>query len=169
MPAADFDLSSRLMHGRLEDIFLCQLIRICPTFVFPSALESCCLLLLVSAVFLVGCPDSGPKPPAMAKVSGTVNLDGKPMEDGKVTFSVPGLPGKTLDVTAGAFSGEVFAGTNHVTIVRENEERPHPMDPAQKMKVNTLDPIFAGGDSPFRPEIGASGATDLKFEVTSAK
>lgn len=91
------------------------------------------------------------------------------MEDGKISFNVVGVPGKTFDISAGAFSGEAYVGKNQVEIVRENAEQPHPMDPTQKIKVNTVDPKFSGPNTPFKPEIGESGATDLKFEVTSAK
>lgn len=128
-----------------------------------------CVLMLLSAALLAGCPERGPAAPPVAKVSGTVLLDGKPMEDGRVVFNAPGRPGKSLDVKAGAFEGEVFTGPNQVDVIRENDERPHPMDPAKKVKVNTVDSQFSGPNTPFKPEVTASGATDLKFEVTSAR
>ena len=128
-----------------------------------------CMMLFLSATMLSGCPESAPAPPPVAMVSGTVTLDGKPMEDGRLVFNAPGRPGKSLDVKAGAFEGEVFTGPNQVDVIRENEERSHPMDPTQKIKVNTVDPKFSGPNTPFKPEISESGATDLKFDVTSAR
>lgn len=128
-----------------------------------------CVLLFAFSVLLTGCPDSGPKAPATAKVSGTVTLDGQPLASGEVRFNAAAQPVRTLEVKDGAFSGEVFVGKNQVDVVSEKDGPPHPMDPKTKLKVNVVDPKFAGLNSPFKPDIAASGATDLKFDVTSAK
>ena len=128
-----------------------------------------CLSLLVFSFFLAGCPDSGPKAPPVAKVSGTVTLDGKPMTGGEVRFNAPGQPAKILEIKDGAFSGEVFEGKNQADVVWEKDGPPHPMDPNTKLKVNVVDARFSGPNTPFKPEVGATGANDLKFEVTSAK
>jgi len=105
----------------------------------------------------------------MVKVSGTVNLDGKPMEGGEIRFSVPGQPVRSIEIKSGAFSGETFVGKNLVQVVWEKEGPPNPMDPNSKLKVNTVSPRFAGVDSPLSADIGKDGAKDLKFDVTSAK
>jgi hypothetical protein len=41
------------------------------------------------------------------------------------------------------------------------------MDPNTKIRVNTINPKFAGADSPLSADIGKDGAKDLKFDVTT--
>jgi hypothetical protein len=123
----------------------------------------------VSAALLAGCgQEAGPKGPAKAKVSGTVNLDKRPMAGGEVRFNLAGQPVQVIEVKEGAFSGEAFVGQNQIDVVLEKDGPPHPMDPTQKIKVNTVDPKFSGAESPFKEDIPAAGKSDIKLEVTSA-
>jgi hypothetical protein len=122
----------------------------------------------MAVMAFVGC-DKGPQLPKQAEVAGTVTLDGKPMDSGEVRFFVENEPPVTLPVTAGAFSGKVFVGNSRIDVVRDVDGPPHPMDPTQKMKVNSVDPKFMGPNSPFKHDVTAAGAKDLKFEVTSAR
>ncbi len=123
----------------------------------------------VWAVLLTGCGgDDRPPPPATVQASGTVTLDGQPMPGGEVRFYVTGQPAKILQVQEGAIAGEVFVGQNRIEVVWLQEGPPNPMDPAQKILVNVVDPRFSGAKSPFRQEIPPTGATDLQFAVTSA-
>jgi len=116
----------------------------------------------------VGCNNS-PGVSASAPVSGTVLLDGNPMPDGEVRFSVAGEPPRTLAVREGKFSGEVAVGENRVAVIWEKDGPPHPMDPTQKLKVNVVDDKFSGPNSVLTQKVASGGATDLKLEVTSAK
>lgn len=120
-------------------------------------------------VLLLGCGPTGPKLPSMADVAGSVNLDGQPMGGGAVRFEIDGQPAKVLEVQAGKFSGKVFQGKNRISVTMDKEGPPHPMDPTKKMMVNAVDAKFSGPQTPFTQEIGASGASDLKFDVTSAR
>ncbi len=131
-------------------------------------LLSVSLVVGLTVMALVGC-DKGPQLPKQAEVSGTVMLDGKPMDAGEVRFFVGNEPPVTLPVTGGAFSGKVFVGQSRIDVVRDVDGPPHPMDPTQKMKVNSVDPRFMGPSSPFKHDISADGVKDLKFEVTSAR
>ena len=126
------------------------------------------LLGVVSVLLVTGCDDSH-KPPSLVKVSGKVTLDGQPMSGGEVRFNVAGEPVKSLPVNDGAFAGEIYVGQSTVEVIWEVDGPPHPMDPTQRIKVNSVDPKFSGPNSPFKKEIPAGGATDLSFEVTSAK
>jgi hypothetical protein len=128
----------------------------------------CSLLLVVFATVLTACQESI-KAPAKAKVSGTVTLDGTPMAEGEVRFSVPGEPPAAITVKDGAFSGEASVGANVVEVVSEVDGPPHPMDPTQRIKVNKVAPQFSGPNSPLKQQIAAEGATNLKFDVTSAR
>jgi len=130
---------------------------------FPGA-----LLIGVSLVVLLGC-NKGSQLPKQAEVSGTVNLDGKPMPGGEVCFYADGQPPIPIPVTNGAFAGKAFLGQNTVGVIWDQDGPQHPMDPTQKMKVNTIDPKFMGPSSPFKQDVPATGAKDLKFEVTAAR
>lgn len=132
-------------------------------------LLSVALLVGLGLVALVGCGDKAPPLPKQAEVSGTVTLDGMPMDIGEVRFFVEHEPPVTLPVSGGAFSGKVFVGQNRIDVVRDVDGPPHPMDPTQRMKVNSVDPRFMGPGSPFKHEVTAEGAKDLKFEVTSRR
>jgi hypothetical protein len=123
-----------------------------------------CFVLLVFA----GCTDKSPGLAATAKVAGSVTLDGKPMEGGEVRFVIPGQPPQSIPVQGGNFSGEAYVGSNRVEVLWEKDGPPHPMDPMQRLKVNTVDAKFSGPESSLKAEVSAGGASDLKFEVTSA-
>jgi len=125
-------------------------------------------LVLIVAVTLSGCKATGPDSPALAKVSGIVNLDGKPMEGGEVRFNLTGQPTQILDVTNGAFSGNVFVGQNRIDVLWEKDGAPHPMEPDTFLKVNAVADEFSGPNSPFQQAISESGQSDLKFDVKSA-
>ncbi|NIP87258.1 MAG: hypothetical protein GTO03_17555 [Planctomycetales bacterium] len=128
------------------------------------------ILTCVWAVLLTGCGGGDrPPPPATVQVSGTVTLDSQPMQGGEVRFYVTGQPAKILKVQAGAIAGEVFVGQNRIEVVWLQEGPPNPMDPAQKILVNVVDTRFSGAQSPFRQEIPLTGASDLKFAVTSSR
>lgn len=126
------------------------------------------LSFLVLVIFM-GCNNSGPATAARTQVSGTVLLDGKPMNGGEVRFNLTGQPAQVIEVHEGAFSGEVFVGTNRIDVLWEKDGPPHPMEPNEFLKVNVVSGNFSGPNSPFQHEIGESGANDLKFEVTAAR
>jgi hypothetical protein len=105
----------------------------------------------------------------LATVKGTVNLDGKPMTGGEIRFSVSGQPVKSIEIKDGAFSGQVYTGKNLVEVVWDQDGPPNPMDPSTRIKVNVISPHFSGANSALSADVGANGATDLKFEVTSAR
>lgn len=130
---------------------------------------SCLLLLVFSVCFVTGCPQQTNKAPKMAKVSGTVKMDGQPMGGGEVRFSVTGQPPKSLEVKDGAFSGEVYVGKNLVEVVWDVDGGPHPMNPNEKLKVNKIAEKFWGPSSALSEEVPEAGKSDLKYEVTSAK
>jgi hypothetical protein len=124
-------------------------------------------LVLVSSLGCGGGDDQ--KLPPLAKVSGNVSLDGAPMPQGQVRFVLEGQPGRTVEVKDGAFTGEAFTGKNRVEVVSEKDGPPHPMEQGKFLKVNVVDAKYSGMSSQLTADVPASGATGLKFEVTSAK
>jgi hypothetical protein len=125
---------------------------------------SCLVALLVA-----GCAEKGPVPPPLAKVAGTVTLDGKAMEGGEVRFNVIGQPPVALAVQGGTFAGEAYVGQNQIDVVWDKDGPPHPMDPTIRIKENVISTAFQGPSSPLKAEVTAAGVSDLKFAVTSAK
>jgi hypothetical protein len=126
-------------------------------------------LLCAVLAWTVGCgssPENAKAPPTV-KVSGTVKLDGKPMEGGEVRFVVSGQAPKALPITNGAFSGEAYTGKNEIGVVWD-KEAPNPMDPQLKMMVNAVDlKYLPSPKSPLNAEI--TGPKEFNFEVTSAR
>jgi hypothetical protein len=125
-------------------------------------------LLCGVLTWTVGCTSQNEKPPPLVKVSGTVKLDGKPMEGGEARFIVVGQAPKILPITNGAFAGEVFNGKNQIGVVWDKEGGASATDPKMKMTVNAVDSKFLPGPaSPFNTDI--NGPKEFTFEVTSAK
>jgi len=113
-----------------------------------------------------GC-DSGLKRPPIVQIKGTVNLDGKPMTQGEIRFEVAGEPGHELQVKDGAFSGEANIGKNRVEVKMYKEGPPLSTDPEKKpTKINVI-PAQYNSQTKLSAEITSSGASDLKFDVTS--
>jgi hypothetical protein len=126
---------------------------------------TCVTFSLLVIFWGTGCTPESPKPPALAKVSGTVNLDGQPMAGGEVQFEIAGFPPKTLEIKDGAFAGEVHAGKNQIGVVW-NKEIPNPTEPKMQMTTNVVSSKFSDKDSPFNAEVTEGKV--FKFEVTSA-
>jgi hypothetical protein len=117
---------------------------------------------------LAGCAPQNAPPPPTAPVKGVVHLDGKPMSQGQVRFSVLGFPPKVIEINDGTFSGEAYAGENKVEVVLLKEGPPDSTDPNIKTMINQVDPKYSGAETLLKATIPREGASDLKFEVTSA-
>jgi hypothetical protein len=130
-------------------------------------------LFVATMAFLTGCGGGGASnvaAPASSKVSGTVQLDGKPMAGGEVRFHAPGQPVKILEIKDGAFSGDVYPGNNRVEVLWQKNGPPNPMDKnLPPMVINTVAPEFSGIQSTLKQDVPVSGSTGLTFEVKSAK
>jgi hypothetical protein len=118
-------------------------------------------------VFLGGC-DSKPK---TVTVSGTVNLDGKPLPEGEVTLvNAAGLPPDVLPVKDGKFSGPAKPGKVKVQIRVYKEGPPPPKDGTQPAPdsppsiVNTL-PARFNDETTLNAEVTDGGLNPSKFEV----
>lgn len=111
-----------------------------------------CVLAALSAIG--GCGSSGSQARPVA-ISGTVNLDGKPMPQGDITLiGVEGGPPATLEVKNGTFSGEATPGKKRVEI-RANK-------PGKATKMG--DVIIEGSPENYLPERFNTEST-MKAEV----
>jgi len=115
-----------------------------------------------------GCRGRSSTGPATAPVSGTVTLDGEPMQGGEVRFMVPGQPPRVMPVENGGFSGAAFLGENQVDVVWERDGPPNPMNPVDRLKINVVSERFSGGRSPFTVDIPPAGVDAVTLAVTSA-
>jgi hypothetical protein len=126
--------------------------------------------LLCAVLVAVGC-SSGPKPAPSTTASGTVNVDGKPLEDGEIMFSIEGKGPMILPIKGGKFEGKVNVGDNAVQIRAYKMGEPIMMDGkpfGDPVKVNYIDEKF-NDKSELKSKVDAAGAKDLKFDVESKK
>jgi len=85
---------------------------------------SCCTAMAIfGLIFIVGCGGGGPE---RCKVTGTVTLDGQPLETGEVLFlPADGQgPSDACQIVAGSFEGEVAPGSKKVEITATKEVPP---------------------------------------------
>ena len=128
------------------------------------------LIVLTSAMFGCGPGQSGPPVAVLCDVAGTVTLDGTPMPDGEIAFSVIGGGPSVIPIKDGAFSGKVSAGEKRVEIRKYVPGKPVMMgdqpSPTPPPPENIL-PAKYNSESTLKATIAAAGTKDLKFEVTS--
>jgi len=125
---------------------------------------------LLLGLILCLCPLEGCQNKKVVKkvpVSGTVKLDGKPLEDGEVTF--PGQPGMipaVLPIKGGSFSGEIPVGKTKVEI-RAFETKKAPASStggATEVKENYIPKRF-NTETTLEAEVSDSGLNPNTFEV----
>lgn len=127
----------------------------------------CCTLGLTTLLWLAGCTPTA-KGPTLVPVKGTVNLDGKPLAEGEVMFSLPGEVPATIPVVSGAYSGQAGAGKNRVEVRAYRPGKPLVMgDKTFPVAKENYLPAKYNTQSTFTADVTAGGANDFKFDVTS--
>jgi hypothetical protein len=126
------------------------------------------VLTLTFSMTGCGASKQGPAPLVQAVVSGTINLDGKPMSEGVIVFSSPGVAGVPIPIKDGKFEGKVAAGEKRVEITAFRAGEPVMMGdkPGPPVSENYI-PARFNTESTLTAKIEAGGAKDLKFEVES--
>jgi hypothetical protein len=125
------------------------------------------LLLLIP----LGC---GPKEPIPVGVSGTVNLDGQPLAEGKIFFVTLGKVPEIVDIAAGHFSGKVLPGERRVEIAAYRPyqippEVPESMHPLMKDGKENYLPARYHRDSMLTAEVKETGKNEFTFNLVSAE
>jgi hypothetical protein len=124
-------------------------------------------LLMPTCLFAIACAGSGSKEDPTANVSGTVNLAGKPLSEGEISFvgEVGTIP-DILPIKNGSFSGQVKLGKKRVEIMAYKAGKPPPTatDKTEEFKDNYIHPRF-NADSTLTAEVTASGVSPNKFDV----
>ncbi len=127
-------------------------------------------LFVVSLSFLAcGCPPAA-KVEKSVQVSGKVNLDGKPLEEGDITFvGSPGSVPDTLQVRGGTFEGQAKVGKKKVEIRAYKKEKPPPSSTAgvTEMQVNFIPSRF-NTETTLSTDVGENGGLSPDtFDVKS--
>lgn len=125
--------------------------------------------VLILAVSMTGCGASGggSAPLEQVVVSGTVNLDGKPLAEGTIVFTEPGSGGAPIPIKDGKFEGKAGVGEKRVEIQSLKAGEPVKMgDQEMPTEVNII-PARFNTETTLKATVDASGATGLKFDVES--
>ncbi len=82
--------------------------------------------VMVACTFgmLAGCGPAPVKLPPKAAVKGSVKLNGAPLANGEIVFTIPGQPEQRLTVTGGSYTGEATIGMNSVGVFSYIESAP---------------------------------------------
>jgi hypothetical protein len=125
------------------------------------------VLVSLGCLVVIGCT-SGPPQVAQATVKGTVKLDGKPMEAGKVSFSLPGEVPDTLDVNNGAFEGKAKIGKARVEVRAYKEGKETKMgDTIIPASQENYIPAKWNSESKLEADVTKGGPNEFTFDVTS--
>jgi hypothetical protein len=119
----------------------------------------CCVL--GTFCFLSGCSRD-----PQVTVSGTVEIDGKPLPDGNITLvGEPGVPPVVLAVKDGKFEGRATPGKKRVEIQGLRPGKLKMADKTYEVSDNYL-PARFNVHSTITAEVGADGIHPAKFEVS---
>lgn len=121
------------------------------------------MILTLAVCVLSGC-DTEPKV-TKYPVSGTVSLDGKPIESGLIQFNNPADGGiDVMDIKDGKFAGEVRAGKRRVEITAMRDGGEGPM-PGIKIQENYI-PEKYNRQTTLEEEV-KEGPNEFTFELKS--
>jgi len=117
-------------------------------------------------VVAVGCSSSSGDTP-MTAVKGTINLDGKALSEGEVTFAMGNTFSELMAVKDGTFSGKAAVGKNQVSVRAYKAGPPLSTDPMKApTKINIIPDRF-NIKTELQAEVTSGGANDFKFDVKS--
>lgn len=121
---------------------------------------SCVFVFVVH--FLSGCGKSEPQP---VSVSGVVNLNGAPLENGFIYFKTIETGAlERLDIKAGEFNGKALPGLRRVEII-SNAPKKVVIDGATvEVPENIIQSSF-NTESKLTAEVLSNGLNSFKFEV----
>ncbi len=123
-------------------------------------------LSLLAALTTIGCGKSGP---VRSDVTGSVTLDGQPLEEGEVLFiPADGVgPSDACPIIDGEFNGEVTPGSKRVEINATKDTGKAAPDGLPDYQ--NLVPAQYNRESKLTAEIGESDGSPMTFELKSSK
>lgn len=124
--------------------------------------------LLATILLSVGCSSSAPNGAAPAtRVSGYVKLDGKPVENGEVHFTVSGYPPRALEISEGRYAGEAPIGNNEVQVFIFKVGPPMEKYGGQRLKTNISPKKYWGPKTTLDARVTPDGANHFDFDLNS--
>jgi len=113
---------------------------------------------------IAGCGGGGVKLEPAVPVKGSVMLDGKPIEQGEITFSVDNKPSQVTPIASGAYEGKALVGENRVKVA-VYEPKTDEMT-QETIQVNILPDRYASGAA-LNASVTREGPNNFDFEVKS--
>ena len=125
------------------------------------------ICLGLTIVWTFGCAPAPKGAAPAAPVKGTVNMDGKPVPKGDISFGVLGVPPKVMQITDGTYSGEAPIGQNQVEVFIYVEGPPNPRYPDVPTKTNITPDTYWGPRTTLSANVTKAGPNEFKFDLTS--
>jgi hypothetical protein len=121
--------------------------------------------MVAMTVGLLGCGgNSGVPLDETVPVQGKVQLDGQPLPDGEIIFSVDGKPPQIIPIKGGAYNGKAMVGDNRVELAVYKMEIDSMTNDEQK--VNTL-PARFNTQTTLKAPVTEGGPNNFDFEAQS--
>lgn len=123
---------------------------------------------MAGALWLTGCGESLPPGPKKFKVTGTVTLDGKPLETGAIRFLEPKVSADFAPIKNGSFSLEMPAGEKRVEInaTKPSDKQVAGAKDGVKESISLIPPEYNSKST--LKETVKEGKNDFKFDLKSA-
>lgn len=124
------------------------------------------VIFLAITLLAAGCSGGPRKYP----VTGTVTLDGKPLEEGDIYFMPldPNVGAEAGKIQAGQFRFEAREGKMRVEI-RASRENPGKRSPMGNIRKEEYLPARYNRESTLEAEVRSSGENAFTFDLTSTK
>lgn len=137
-----------------------------------SVNAGCAVCIVVAGLLSAGC-GGGPEGPALHEVTGTVTLDGEPVEDGRIQFREQEGDRQAFSgtITNGEYSLEAEPGRMDVQIyasriIPGKFDTSNPDDDPQPVGEMYI-PEKYNSRTTLTAEVSASGDNNIPFELTS--
>lgn len=141
---------------------------------------------LLAAALATGCGSGTLAPLPVANVSGTVTLDGKPLEKGTISFATDGRSPQVFEIRDGKYNGAAMVGSNSISIssrkpivfaggkdpsggrLKGSSQGGPPGAPPSVPEEETLPAVY-NKDSKESRVVESGGANKFDFDLKSAK
>ena len=113
-------------------------------------------ILSLVLVTVAGCQQSAK--PNYANVKGKVTFNGRPIENGQITFAMEGRPPSTMKIVDGEFNGQAMVGSNKVSVsaMKKNADAPK-LPPAAQVQIK-------GYQEKFKKEQGKGSGSASDYD-----
>ena len=132
-----------------------------------------CALLTVNLI-AAGCGGGASEGPAVYPVSGTVTLNGEPVQEGAMVFMDPDGQSKSFGarIENGEFSTEMTPGKKKVEITATRESKtkmsPGPSGGPPVPAIEQYIPAEYNEKTTLEADVSADGGNEIKFELKSS-